>query len=233
MSRTVDLANKRVLIVGGSGVLGSSIGRELSQHGATVMLAGRDATRLQQRATEIGRDVRSAVFDLTIDEHIDHLVATSVETMGGIDGVVNAAGVVAFGPLRDLDATALDRMVATNLTGPLKLVRAALPHLSDGFVVNISGVVAETPVAGMAAYSAVKAGLSSASIALGRELRREGVHVLDARPPHTETGLAGRPIDGVSPNMPHGLDPVHVSKVIVAGLAAGKRELAAGDFEPA
>ena len=226
----VHLQGKRVLVAGGSGVLGSAIARELKAHGTTVMLAGRDAVRLQQRATELGPEVRSAIFDLTVAGHIDHVVATAREAMGGLDGLVNAAGVVAFGPLLDLDPEELGQIAATNLVGPLRLVQAVLPHLSNGFIVNISGIVAETPMAGMVAYSATKAGLSAATIALGRELRPQGVHVLDVRPPHTETGLAGRAISGTAPTMPRGLEPDQVASVIVAGLMAGKRELAGIDF---
>lgn len=230
MPPPVDVAGSRVLVIGGSGVLGGAIACELRKRRAKVMLAGRDAARLHERATQLGPETNSVVFDLTGDGHIGHVIDTAVATMGGLDGLVNAAGVVAFGPLIELESAALDRMVATNLVGPLETIRAALPHLEGGFVVNISGLVAETPLAGMAAYSAVKAGLSGATLALGRELRPLGIHVLDARPPHTETGLAGRSISGIAPTLPKGLDPEHVAAVIVSGLVAGKRELPAAAF---
>lgn len=226
----VEIADRRVLVVGGSGVLGSAIAKELKNRGATVMLSGRDAGRLHERATQLGPDVHSVVCDLTVDSHIPHMIDTAMATMGGIDGIVNAAGVVAFGPMADIDSAVLDRMAAVNLVGPLKTIQAVLPHLDGGFMVNITGIVAETPVAGMVPYSAVKAGLSSATIALGRELRRRRIHVLDARPPHTETGMSSRPIDGVAPAMPPGLDPQHVTEVIVSGLVSGKRELPAAAF---
>jgi cyclic-di-GMP-binding biofilm dispersal mediator protein len=82
----------------------------------------------------------------------------------------------------------------------------------------------------MAAYSAAKAGLSAATRALARELRRERIHVLDARPPHTETGLAERPIEGAAPPLPAGLTPDAVARRIVVGLLEGERELSAADF---
>jgi cyclic-di-GMP-binding biofilm dispersal mediator protein len=169
--------------------------------------------------------VTSVLFDLALPGHAAHVVGTAVQHLGGLDGVINAAGVVAFGPLADMDDEALDDLVAVDLLGPLRVIRDALPHLEGGYIVNLTGVVAETPVAGMAAYSAVKAGLSAATIALGREVRRQGIHVLDARPPHTETGLADHPIAGAAPAMPAGLDPALVAGIIVAGLAEGRREL--------
>ena len=228
--RDIELRDARTLVLGGSGVLGSLIAAELRLRGGSVVLAGRDRERLRQRAGSIAADVPSVICDLRVPAHAPHAVATTIDLLGGIDGVVNAAGVVAFGPLAELDDDALEELMQTNLVGPLRIIRNSLPHMKGGFVVNITGVVAEAPVSGMAAYSAVKAGLSAASAALGRELRRSGIHVLDARPPHTETGLATRPIAGTPPQFPVGLDPKDVAAAIVAGLASGKRELAASEF---
>jgi cyclic-di-GMP-binding biofilm dispersal mediator protein len=195
-----------------------------------VVLAGRDAARLRAQAATLGPDVPSVVFDLTQPHHAPHVVDTAVATLGGLDGVVNAAGVVAFGPLAETDDAALDELVAVDLVGPLRVIRAALPQLEGGFIVNLTGVVAEQPVAGMAAYSAVKAGLSAATRALTRELRARRIQVLDARPPHTETGLATRPIAGSAPSLPRGLDPRQVAVTVVDAISAGARELPADSF---
>ena len=131
---------------------------------------------------------------------------------------------------RSLTDEALDELVVANFTGPLRVMRAAIPHLEGGFLVNLTGVVAEQPVGGMAAYSAVKAGFSAATRALSRELRRNRIQVLDARPPHTETGLAGRPIEGTAPPLPEGLSPDRVAVQVIEALIDGRRELAAADF---
>lgn len=229
----VELAGARTLVLGGSGVLGRLISEELHRRGATVMLSGRNANQLRRQASSIGPNVPSVVADLTQPHHPRHAIDAAVATMGGLDGVVNAAGVVAFGPLHELADDTLEELVAADFTGPLRTMRAALDHLEAGFIVNITGVVAERPMAGIAAYSAVKAALSAATIALGREVRRDGIHVLDARPPHTETGLAQRAIAGTAPEFPEGLDPAAVALTIVEGLAAGKRELSSEDFASA
>lgn len=227
----IDLSNKRVLVLGGSGVLGGHLTSLLQQRGAVVLVAGRDAGKVGARSAELGA-AANAVFDLAQPGDAAAVVQAALERLGGLDGVINAAGVVAFGPLAQLNDETLDQLIAVDFAGPLRVMRSALPHMSSGFFVNITGVVAEQPMAGMAAYSAVKAGLSAASKALARELRREGIHVLDARPGHTETGLATRPIAGETPAMPEGMSPAHVAQVIVDGLVAGKRELAASDFNP-
>ncbi len=95
---------------------------------------------------------------------------------------------------------------------------------------TISGVVAETPQPGMAAYSASKSASRALSGALAGELRRNRIRVLDARPPHTETGLASRPVAGTAPRLPQGKDPQQVADRIVRAIADGERDLPTSAF---
>ena len=226
---TIDLEGKRILVLGGSGELGRRLAAECLDRGATVMLAGRDAASLQEQTEKLGSGVVFASFDLRRDDP-GSIVLEAAALLGGLDGVINAAGVVAFGPLETLTDEAFDELVVADFTGPLRVMRAAIPHIEGGFLVNLTGVVAEQPVGGMAAYSAVKAGLSAATRALSRELRKNRIQVLDARPPHTETGLAGRPIEGTAPPLPEGLSPDRVAVQVIEALISGRRELAASDF---
>ena len=227
----VDLAGKRVLILGGSGQLGRRLAAEFIRRGSSVMLAGRNPGELEQQARQLGPEVVFSSFDLRNDDP-GTIVDEAVRLLGGLDGVVNAAGVVAFGPLEDLTDGALAELISVDFSGPLRVMRAAVRTMDGGFLVNLTGVVAEQPLGGMAAYSAVKAALSAATRALARELRTKGIQVLDARPPHTETGLAGRPIEGAAPALPVGLDPDAVALHVVDAVAAGRRELASSDFTP-
>ncbi|MGN6600607.1 MAG: SDR family NAD(P)-dependent oxidoreductase [Actinomycetes bacterium] len=94
----------------------------------------------------------------------------------------------------------------------------------------MTAVVSEQPTAGMAAYSASKAATSAFVTAAGRELRRSKVRLVDARPPHTETGLAARPIAGPAPTLAQGLDPDAVAQRIVAAIGAGERDLPSSAF---
>ncbi|MDH5421073.1 MAG: SDR family oxidoreductase [Acidimicrobiia bacterium] len=226
----MDLTGKNVLILGGSGALGRRLAAEFHRRGSRVMLAGRSSADLADQARQLGPGVMFATFDLRDDP--GGIIDEAYRLFGALDGVVNAAGVVAFGPLEELSDDALNELVEVNLLGPLRVMRAAVQRMDGGFLVNLTGVVAENPVGGMAAYSAVKAGLSAATRALVRELRSKRILVLDARPPHTETGLADRPIEGVAPELPVGLDPDGVAVRVVDAVAAGRRELAAADFTP-
>ena len=110
-------------------------------------------------------------------------------------------------------------------------MQSALPVMAKGSVlVGISGVIAEQNLPGMAAYGASKAAVRSFNEALSRESRRLGVRVIDARPPHTETGLATRAIAGTAPNFPQGLSPISVAQRIVLAIASGEVDLPSSAF---
>ncbi len=222
-----ELAGSRIAVVGATGALGSLIAAELSGRGASLLVVGRDADRLAALGTGV-----PVVADLG-DARAGEAVADAArEHLGGLDGLVNAAGVVAFGALADTPDEVVEELFLTNVVGPLFLLRRVLPLLEEsrGFVLQVSAVVAERPMARMAAYSASKAALSAVDAALRTELRRSRVDVFDVRPPHTETGLASRPLAGEAPALPPGLVPADVARRIVDALAAGEQDLGADAF---
>ena len=216
-----------IIVVGASGGIGRHIAAQLAERGARLTLVARDVTRLESRGNSnvVAADLRDA-------EAGKRIVAAALATNERLDGLVNAAGVVAFGPLADTDDDVIEDLFLTNVLGPLWLMRAALPALTEsrGFIANISGVVAEQPLAGMAAYAASKAAMTAADRALARELRAAGITVTDARPPHTETGLADRPLSGTAPRLREGLQPDAVARRIVAAIIAGEREIPGDAF---
>jgi NAD(P)-dependent dehydrogenase (short-subunit alcohol dehydrogenase family) len=139
-----------VAVVGATGELGSRLARGAAARGAHVVLVGRDERRLHG-ILEGASVVAGDVADTTLGHRV---VAAAVGRYGGLDGLVNAAGVVAFGPLLDTDDEVIEELFLTNVLGPLFLLRRVVPALAKrrGFVVQLSAVVAETPLAGMAAY---------------------------------------------------------------------------------
>lgn len=215
------------LVAGAAGGLGRALTAELERRGARVALTSRTPERLAEVA---GRRPHVA-GDLSLPDVAEAAVAAAVDAHGGLDAVVDASGVVAFGGLADLDDDTLEELFVTNVFGPVRLVRAALPHLGDGaVVVHLAGVVAERPTAGMAAYSASKAALRAFDEALGLELRRRGVRFLCARPPHLDTGLAHRAIAGSPPGLPDGLAAEAAAARIVTAIADDERDLPASAF---
>lgn len=227
MSRS--LSGTVVAVVGGSGGLGAPTARRLADVGAHVVLAGPHGERLGR----VGIDGAEVVeLDLRDPSAGDILAARTKQRFGRLDGVVNAAGIVAFGPLLDTDDTVIEELFLTNVMGPLWLIKRLIPMLSEsrGFVVNISAVVAEQPLPNMAAYSATKAALTAVDRSLGRELRRVGIRVCDVRPPHTETGLADRPLAGAAPKLPPGLRPEVVADRIIEAIVAGTTDVPSESF---
>jgi NAD(P)-dependent dehydrogenase (short-subunit alcohol dehydrogenase family) len=165
------------------------------------------------------------------------VVERAIARYGRLDGLVFAAGAVAFGPATETPDQVIIDLFTLNTLAPIRLLRAAVPHLrasaADGgspFVVHISAVVAESPMPGMAGYSASKAGLAAFDVAAARELRRSGIRLIDARPPHTETGLADRPMFGTAPRLPTGLDPETVAVRILAAIEDGETDLPSSAF---
>lgn len=225
----IDLSTSSVIILGGSGSLGSRIASLMADRGARITLAARDARRLEATSSTIPGSVVAA-FDLTNEHQASVPIDAAMEAFGEVNGIVNAAGVVAFGPLSETDDSVIDDVMEIDLVGPLRFYGHAIPRMDGGFILNLSGVIAAMPTAGMATYSAAKAGLSAASIALAREVRRDGITVIDAQPPHTETGLVDRTIAGSPPTLPPGLDADVVAERLVLGVENGERSMPADVF---
>lgn len=228
-----DLADRSVIVVGATGGLGHPIARALAAAGCRLTLVGRDADRVRAAGVAglaVGVDVRKPASAPLIVE------AAQAE-YGGIDGIVYAAGAVAFGAVDETPDEVMIDLFTLNALAPIRLLRAALPALRasaeagrEPFVAHISAVVAEQPQAGMAAYSASKAALMGYDAAAARELRREGIRLVDVRPPHTETGLAQRPLAGTAPRLPQGLEPQQVADRIVAALRDGEKDVPSSAF---
>ena len=218
---TRDLNETVVAVVGANGGLGREITAALTERGATVVRC----TRSGGPDSDVTLDLRDARAGDVLLEHVN-------ATHGRLDGVVVAAGIVAFGDLVDTDDVVIEELFLTNAMGPMWLAKRVAPALqeSQGFFVNLSGVVAETPMPGMAAYSASKAAAAAATEAVRREFRRMKVTVIDVRPPHTETGLATRPLAGAAPKMPTGLEPAAVAQRVVTAIEQNDTAVASTDF---
>lgn len=223
-----ELSGKAFLVVGATGALGSRIARLLADRGADVTVSGRSADALA--ALDIA-GAHAVAADLREPDAPRSIVAAAAERHGRLDGLVIAAGVVAFGALTEVDDDTVDDLLLVDFLAPLRLIRAALPVLErDGVILGISAVVAEKPMANMAAYSAAKAATAALFTAVRAEARRRKVRVVDVRPPHTETGLAGRAIAGDPPKLPAGLDPDDVAARIVEALLGTETDVPSTAF---
>jgi cyclic-di-GMP-binding biofilm dispersal mediator protein len=143
-----------------------------------------------------------------------------------------AAGLVAFGGVAETPIAVTERLMKVNALGQIALVQQLLPKLqqsvttgNDPFVLSISGVISEAPMPGLAAYSASKTALHGYAIAAAKELRKAGITWSDARPGHTESGLAGRAIFGTAPNFGAGKTVPDVVARMLYGLTVGEKDL--------
>jgi cyclic-di-GMP-binding biofilm dispersal mediator protein len=225
-----SLTNATVLVIGAAGGIGQSLCTALHAAGATVIGTTKDAGKLSSLATTTSSQ---RVLDLadgdSIAAFLDDIEADDV----ALTGIIVAAGVVGFGNAVDVPAAGFDRMMAINATGPIHVLSALSPIVGqsgDGFVVTLSGMIAETPMAGLSAYSASKAALHAFSVAAGREFRRIGVRFVDARPGHTESGLATRALFGEAPNFGAGLTTDAVAARIVAAIVNDEKDLPSAAF---
>lgn len=219
-------AGKKILVVGANGAFGAEFCAQLMAQGALVLGTARSA----ESSVRLRADVHERLLlDLNYQSSIEQLAGY----LGELDGLIFASGLVAFGSIETTPPSVIETLMRVNATGPMSLTSLLLPKLKAGhepFVVTISGVISEQPMAGLSAYSASKTAIAGFSVAIGKELRKEGVLVLDARPGHTESGLAARAIFGTAPNFGTGKSVSDVVARILSGIANGERDLPSTAF---
>ena len=175
----MKLAGKRAIVTGAGSGLGAAIARRLAANGASLVLAGRRLGALEAVANDIRQaDAKTGIVvcpaDLANEDDIARLVATAAAALGGIDIVVNSAGVNGpFGTVDEVDWPAWRAAFEVNFFGAVNLCRLALPHLRRaprGKIVLISGGGATAPLPKITAYGAAKAALVRYAESLALEL---------------------------------------------------------------
>lgn len=167
-----DLAGRRALVTGAASGIGQAVAQLFVAAGARVVITDVDRTPLEAVAARTG--ATAVVADLRDLDAINDLVTAAGEAMGGLDTVINCAGVITQGPFSDLEPATWDLAIAVNLTAPYAICRAALPwfHQSPGAcIVNVAsgmGLLPDAP--GASAYAASKGGLIALTRALAAEL---------------------------------------------------------------
>ncbi|MFE6893534.1 SDR family oxidoreductase [Streptomyces sp. NPDC057694] len=195
------LSGRTALITGAASGMGEATARLLAAHGARVALLARREERLTGLAERIGADGGTALVvptDLTDQASVDAAADRVHAAYGPVDLVVNAAGVMLPNPIADGRADEWRRMLDTNVTGALRVIRAFVPDLVEAAgaggtadLVNISSIGAHVPFPNYAVYGATKAALTYLSQSLRTELGPQDVRVTNIEPGLTDTELAG------------------------------------------
>ena len=228
----MEFTGKNILVIGGSGALGSELVRQLSAQGAVVMATARNADTAARIPAEAAVKL---VVDLESQDSIKTLTDYLLNLNQIIHGVINAAGVVGFAKATETTAQDAAKLMQINNLGPASIISALHPLLAldkeaGSFVAGITGVVSEKVFPGMSAYTVSKTAHASFLATITQEFRRDKIQVTDAKPGHTETGLASRAIFGTAPAFPEGMTDSHVVNVLLAGIKEGKPVIGSTEF---
>ncbi len=203
------LGASSALITGASSGIGEATARRLAAAGVAVALVARRKDRLDQLASDIafaGGRARAIEADITDQEQAASAVQHAVDEFGGLDIVVNNAGVMLLGPAVDAPTEEWERMISINLNGLLYVTKAALPHLLDAAengsrrvadLVNISSVAGRVARVGSGVYNMTKHGVGAFSESLRQEVTRRHVRVSLVEPGATATELSSHLRDEV------------------------------------
>ena len=209
-----DLSDKKALVTGASGAIGAAIAQALHGAGATVALSGTRVSRLEALAGELGgrtHIVAADLADLSAGGEVETLPARAVEEMGGLDILINNAGITADNLAMRMKNEEWSRVLDVNLGAVFRLSRAVLRGMLKqraGRIINIASIVGVTGNPGQANYAAAKAGMIGMSKALAQEVAARGVTVNCIAPGFIDTdmtsGLAQAQRDALLSRIPAG-----------------------------
>jgi NAD(P)-dependent dehydrogenase (short-subunit alcohol dehydrogenase family) len=219
------------LVTGGSRGIGFAVAEALLARGDSVVVTATtdDGALRAEKALALAVDDATRVMGVACDVRdrpaVQRTVNAAVQRFGGLDVLVNNAGVGVGVPVEALSEEEWHRLVDTNLTGVFHCCQAAIPALkarNGGWIVNVSSLAGKNPFAGGAAYCATKAGLDAFSEALMQELRYDNIRVSYVCPGSVATGFNGRELEA---GAEWKLQPDDVAEVIVDLLSHPSRSL--------
>jgi NAD(P)-dependent dehydrogenase (short-subunit alcohol dehydrogenase family) len=180
----------KVIVTGGASGIGCASARWFSDRGASVAVFDRDDAKLD--------GIANFVVDVTDDEGVRETVAAAITHLGGLDTLVNNAGIGAQGTVEDNDDDEWLRVLNINLLGLVRVTRACLPSLrqsANASIVNTCSVAATVGLPERALYSASKGAVASLSLAMAADYLHEGIRVNCVSPGTTDTPWIGRLLD--------------------------------------
>jgi NAD(P)-dependent dehydrogenase (short-subunit alcohol dehydrogenase family) len=189
-----ELGGKVALVSGGSLGIGRATVERLARDGAAVVFCGLGASVAATEAAlrAEGLEVMGAEADVTVAADVERLVAATVERHGGLDMVVNCAGIQRYGTVEETDEAAWDRALAVILKAIFLTCKAAIPELrrrGGGAIVNVSSVQAFQTQAGVAAYTASKGAINALTRAMAVDHARDNIRVTAVCPGSVDTPM--------------------------------------------
>lgn len=193
-SNTIILKNKVVVITGASSGIGEALARKFNREGAKVVLAARTVSKLEALSEELNKNGTEAfpvACDVAKKEDCDALVAAAVEKFGGIDVLINNAGISMRALFENAEVEVIEQLMQVNFFGTVYCTKAALPHIlkSKGNIIGVSSIAGYRGLPGRTGYSASKFAMQGFLESLRTELLKKGVHVLVACPGFTSSNI--------------------------------------------
>ena len=179
-----NLQGKTAVVTGGSKGIGYAIAEALAAAGADVVISARHEEEVQQAARTLSDQnpgtVAGVVCDVRKIEDVQRMIAFAVDRFGGLDVLINNAGVGGFAPVDQMAPDKWHQIIETNLNGVYYCCHEAIPHMRErggGWIINIASLAGKNPFAGGAAYNASKFGLVGFSEALMLDVRQDDIRV--------------------------------------------------------
>lgn len=229
-----NLARKRALITGAASGIGRALALELARRQVHLCLVDRLPDELEETARacrEARVFVTTCCLDLLDEDSIRKITDHARETLGGLDILINNAGIAYYGSFDRMEGTQCEQLLGVNLVAPLKLTSACLPLLlanEESRVLNVSSIFGYFPTRRSAAYHASKYGLLGFSLALRMEYARYGLGVICLCPGFVRTSLyqgmlrpTGKPMR--EPPAWISTTPEHVARVGISALRRNQR----------
>ena len=198
-----NFKDKTVIITGGSEGVGAATARKFADAGANLMLVARSKKNLESMAEELRPKTRveTVAMDVSDMGACTNLFKKAEFELGSIHALVNNAGFHKRGPVENVAADDLGKIIDVNLRAPIVLSRLAIPYLrksGGGVIINVGSLAGRMPVPGATTYSASKAGLRAFTMALAEELRGSQIKVATVSPGPIDTGFIMSNIDNVA-----------------------------------
>jgi NAD(P)-dependent dehydrogenase (short-subunit alcohol dehydrogenase family) len=223
-----DLRGKTAVVTGATRGIGRAIAEALAAAGCNVVVSARHEPDCARVAAEItarqGGTVYGIACDVRSNAECHSLMANAVERFGGIDVLVNNAGIGGFRPVEEMEPEHWDAVIGTNLSGLFYCTHAALPHLKRAgaaWIINIGSLAGKNAFPGAAAYNASKFGLIGFSEALMQEVRHDGVRVSYIMPGSVATDFEG----SGTPSGDWMIQPKDIAQIVLDLLAMPGRTL--------
>ena len=231
-----EITGQRILITGGSSGIGAALAQNLARQGARVIVSARRQDRLQavvQNLQQEGLVAHMIPMDVRDPDQVTSSVTQAAQIFGGLDILINNAGIAYFGEVSSISRTSLKDLIDTNIYGVIYTTQSAASYLAEsrGMVVNLSSTLSKRTLPLLTLYAGTKSMVNALSDGLRVELRPYAIHVLNYCAPETETELQDNTLHDSNHPLPsprrRRAAPDVVARHIIRAIRQERREVVA------